>query len=155
MPLLISELGAAIKLLPFSSRRKGGLFVPYQHLYSPPAQAPSNWYSWGFPILNLSCASPHCLGHRSKRVWIPKRQWLLDCLLLNIKSIDLFLFFNGQLYRFWKEKSTKRKGAQEGQTKALRTKCRLHVAGWSQMDARCPPKLLYHCPPQLGRGQKI
>jgi len=29
------------------------------------------------------------------------------------------------------------------------------VVDWPWLDARCKPKPLYHCCPQLGRGRKI
>lgn len=33
--------------------------------------------------------------------------------------------------------------------------CRIPGVGWPQLDVWCPPKLLYQCPLQLERGEKI
>lgn len=73
----------------------------------------AHWGSWGFSALNLNRTS-HIAFFIVMEGLEPQQGMAVDCLLLNTKYIDLFLFFGGQLYTFWKERSAKRKGRTGG-----------------------------------------
>lgn len=134
MPHLIFALGAATKFLPFSSKGNRTSLFPA-----------SGWCSC--PILNLSCASSHCRGHGWGRVWIPRGNgccsWTLNTEISSCSSVGSYTDF---------ERRAQRESAQEGQAEALRTKCRLHVVGWSQLGARS--KAALWLPSAAGKGGK-
>lgn len=143
MPLLISALWAAIQLLPFSSQRQWDPFVSCQHKH-PVIGGPEDvqyWISAVLPHTALAITKEGLNPQEAVAVGFlaPEYQIHRSLLVLQWPTIQIL---KGEEHR----KDRQRLWGPSGSWDACG---RLIPAGW-----QVPPKLLYHCPPQLGKGAK-
>lgn len=142
MPLLISAFGAATKFLPFSSRRQQDLFVSCQHKHPVVGVPVQYWISAVLPHTARAIAREGSGSPGGNGCWTAC-SWALNTEISSCSSVGSYTDF---------ERRAQRESTQEGQAEALRTKCRLHVVGWSQLGARS--KAALWMPSTAGQGGK-